>query len=389
MLSQQAKTRGIPELRPRLPLSTPEFLSAGLNYHNLATDRLSYQAVNGPLFYSCISPDSPQDFNIQIESQSQFEWPGSNDALSAPVSASIPNSIIDSGAPGFSSTLLPSIGTDEVGNITENSTQNEAEPLQGTSYHTVPFLYPNFPSRETITYTSNQNSFQNQDIQPRVLTEDLFPNSNHEENFPPIIQQETTTGSRCQLLEVDSMPSIQADPLLDHSVKHVTPLVPACPATADPYANYIQLWRGSAFTASLYIAMSLKLNIEYIRSSDWQSPFYRATTTLEDDPATLLATAQVPYAPANLQPTLPQILFPHHAYLDLIPFPVFRARAITLANTVHGPHCDLWDLKRDINAGLVCWSPGNGTGGGNVQPWDVRSWKAAPWFLRKWRMLIE
>ena len=184
------------------------------------------------------------------------------------------------------------------------------------------------------------------------------------------------------------MPSIQPDPLLDQPSKDVAPLDPACQAIADPHANHIQLWRGSAFTASLYIAISLNLNIDRIRSSDWQSPFYRLTT-LGDDPATLLATAQVPYAPANLQPTLPQILFPHHAYLDLIPFPVFRARAITLANTVYGPRCDLWDLKRDINAGLVCWSPGNGTGGVNVQPWDVRSWKAAPWFLRKWRMLIE
>jgi hypothetical protein len=175
------------------------------------------------------------------------------------------------------------------------------------------------------------------------------------------------------------MPSIQSDLLPDQSVKDITPLVPPSPAIADPYANPIQLWRGSAFTASLYIAISLNLNIECIRSSDWQSPFYRPITTLEDDPATLLATAQVPYAPANLQPTLPQILFPHHAYLNLIPFPVFRARTITLANAVHGggPRCDLWDLKRDINAGLVCWSSGNGTGGRNVQPWDVRIWKAA------------
>jgi hypothetical protein len=358
LLSLKAKTRGIPELRPSLPLPTTEFISARPNYHNVTTDEFSYQAGNGSLFHNCTPPDSPQDFNIQIESQCRFEWPDSSDALSAPVSASISNSMSNSGALGFSPTLPPSVDTGELRNIVKNS-----------------------------TYTSNQNSFQNQDPQPRVLTGDLFPNSTHEENFRPIPQQESTTPSRCQLLEVGSTPSIQSDPLLGHSVKDVISLVPACPV-ADPYANYIQLWRGSAWTASVYIAISLKLDIEFIRSSDWDSPFYRATT-LEDDPATLLATAQVPYAPANLQPTLPQILFPHHAYLDLIPFPVFRARAITLANTDHGPRCDLLDLKRDINAGLVCWSPGNGTDGGNVQPWDVRSWKAAPWFLRKWRMLIE
>jgi Domain of unknown function (DUF3425) len=359
LLSLKAKPRGIPELRPSLPLPTTEFISAGLNYHNLTTDGVSYQAGNGPLFHNCIAPSSPQDFNIQIESQGRFEWPDSNDTSSAPVSPSISNSMSNSGAPGFSPTLPPSIGTGELRNTAEDS-----------------------------TYTSNQNSFQNQDTEPQVLTEELFPCSTHEEDFRYIPEQESTSPSRSQLLEVGSMPSILSNPLLDQSVKDVTSLVPACPAAADPYANYLQLWRGSAWTASLYIAMSLNLNVEFIRSSDWNSPFYR-TTTLGDDPATLLATAQVPYAPTNLQPTLPQILFPHHAYLDLIPFPVFRARAITLANTAHGPCCDLLDLKRDINAGLVCWSPGNGTDGGNVQPWDVRSWKAAPWFLKKWRMLIE
>jgi len=358
LLSLKAKTRGIPELRPSLPLSTTELISAGLKYHNLTSDEFSYQAGNGPLFHNCIPPNSPRDFNVQIESRGRFEWLDSNDALSAPVSAIISNSMFNTGAPGFSSTLPPSVDTGELRNIAESS-----------------------------TYTFNQNSFPNQDTLPRVLTEDLFPNSTLEENFRPITQQESTTPSRCQLLEVSSTPSIQSDPLLDHSVKDVISLVPACPV-ADPCTNYIQLWQGSAWTASIYIAMSLNLNLEFIQSSEWQSPFYRATT-LGDDPATLLATAQVPYAPANLQPTLPQILFPHHAYLDLIPFPVFRARAITLANTVHGPRCDLLDLKRDINAGLVCWSPGNGTDGGNVQPWDVRSWKAAPWFLKKWRMLIE
>ncbi len=230
LLSLQAKTRGIPELRPRLPLSTTEFLSVGLNYHNLETDGFSYQAVNGPIFHNCISPVSPRDCNIQISSQGLLEWPGSNDALLAPVPAGISSSMFDSGPPGFFPTLPPSIDTGELRNITANSTPNAAESLQATWYDTVPFTFPNFTSRETITCTSDQNSFQEDGMQPRIAKEDLFPNSTHEENVRPTIQQETTTAYRCQLLELGSMASIQSDPLLDQSVTDVTLLVPACPS---------------------------------------------------------------------------------------------------------------------------------------------------------------
>jgi hypothetical protein len=72
--------------------------------------------------------------------------------------------MIGSGAPDFSSIFPPSIGTDELGNITANSTQHEPASLQATSYDTVTFLYPKFSSRERITYTSNQKSFQDEGI---------------------------------------------------------------------------------------------------------------------------------------------------------------------------------------------------------------------------------
>ena len=64
------------------------------------------------------------------------------------------------------------------------------------------------------------------------------------------------------------------------------------------------------------------------------------------------------------------------------PAPVFRARAITLAST-SPPRLNFCDLKNDVNAGPVCWNPGN------VQAWDVRSYKAAQWVLRNWKMLIS
>jgi len=92
-----------------------------------------------------------------------------------------------------------------------------------------------------------------------------------------------------------------------------------------------------------------------------------------------------PILPAHLQPTLPQILFPHHAYLDLIPFPVLRARAITLAATRPQLFHPM-DLKKDImQDGLVHLSS---EGNGNGKSWDMRYWKMEPLFLKKWRMLV-
>jgi hypothetical protein len=62
--------------------------------------------------------------------------------------------------------------------------------------------------------------------------------------------------------------------------------------------------------------------------------------------------------------------------------PRLRARAIPLIST-SPPQFNFCDLKNDVNAGPVCCNPGN------VQAWDVRSYKAAQWVLRNWRMLIS
>jgi Domain of unknown function (DUF3425) len=237
-------------------------------------------------------------------------------------------------------------------------------------YNTASLTLAQFSSPETECNTPDKNTFPNQNMLSGHL---ILPNPTQD----TYEDHELTSPSWRQSPEIGDMSSSHANLLLGHASQPV----------ADPYSNYIQLWSGSAFTAGLYIAISLNLNLELIRSTSWSSPFYRPAT-LSDDPTALLLSSQIPYAPVNLQPTLPQILFPHHAYLDLIPFPVFRARAITLAST-SPPRFDFWELKGDINAGLVCWNPGGGTGEGNVQPWDVRSWKAAPWFLKKWRMLIS
>ena len=44
-----------------------------------------------------------------------------------------------------------------------------------------------------------------------------------------------------------------------------------------------------------------------------------------------------------------------------------------------------------IRGGLVCRHDRSKIelGNGNGQPWDMRSWEAAPWFVKKWKILID
>lgn len=161
---------------------------------------------------------------------------------------------------------------------------------------------------------------------------------------------------------------------------------PICPVP-DMYSNYIHCFQTSTMLAYLHNASCIDLSIKDLL--EMKSPFYRPNTTMADDPTSLITAARKPWIPIHLQPTLPQILFPHHPYLDLIPFPTLRARIITLANTSPWMFNPM-ELKKDIfSEGLFCFpNRGNINIQGSGQPWDVRSWQAAPWFVRKWRLLM-
>ncbi|KAF9889380.1 hypothetical protein FE257_007490 [Aspergillus nanangensis] len=67
--------------------------------------------------------------------------------------------------------------------------------------------------------------------------------------------------------------------------------------------------------------------------------------------------------------------------LDLLPLPALRRRAIMLAATAP-TLLDPVELKKDIvmQGGIICQGE---------QPWDMRSWVAAPWFKSKWRLLLS
>lgn len=94
-------------------------------------------------------------------------------------------------------------------------------------------------------------------------------------------------------------------------------------------------------------------------------------------------------APRDLQPVDVQITVEHHVYLDVIPFPAFRERA--LKAIAHDPPLfDEDELCYDICnlEGLIVWgSQGNNRGMEACRPWDMRSWEPKPWFLRKYHFL--
>jgi hypothetical protein len=68
-----------------------------------------------------------------------------------------------------------------------------------------------------------------------------------------------------------------------------------------------------------------------------------------------------------------------------------RERIIKLAYVEEEPMIDEDELCQDLNNGLVCWGSvldGRNSTIGSGVPWDVRSWEAQPWFLKKWWIVI-
>lgn len=159
----------------------------------------------------------------------------------------------------------------------------------------------------------------------------------------------------------------------------------------SPYLNAFQLNRSRTLAACLHNARSIgMLAFDALQQCCiTPSPFYRPHTP-SDNPLSLLAAASKPGIPEYLQPMLPQVLFQHPSFLDLIPMPGFRARVILAAMRgrwgIEGSEFfDLSELKKDIfQDGITCSVRQEGK-----QPWDRESWEAAEWFVSKWKGLFS
>lgn len=155
------------------------------------------------------------------------------------------------------------------------------------------------------------------------------------------------------------------------------------------YANTLEFLPTTIFSAIHHNALSLGFDLGKISScsNDCMSPFYQTNINPKTEPTSL--TTPPTNIPVHLRPTLAQLSIPHHASLDLIPIPFLRERAIMLSAALPQKF-NLWELKLDIyvNGGLNVWRCRQDCGGGDYQPWSMRSWEASPWFLNKWCMVV-
>lgn len=138
------------------------------------------------------------------------------------------------------------------------------------------------------------------------------------------------------------------------------------------------------------LAIGVSNGPEAIFDDETGSPFNRDWIESRGSMQLAQIRSKFSSAPRDLQPVDVQITVEHHVYLDVIPFPSFRERALK-AIAHDPPLLDEDELCCDIcsREGLIVWgSQGNDRGMEAGRPWDMRSWEPKPWFLRKYDFLV-
>jgi hypothetical protein len=184
----------------------------------------------------------------------------------------------------------------------------------------------------------------------------------------------------------------------------------------SPYRNHLTVHKLSFHAARIQNALHLGLPEFLAQKEDDISPWYWHTQfTLLTSPAPLtdLSSLAVPATRSyefavnrpvrrqpcfimsetvisDLSPTPLQRSQAHGMYLDVVPFPVFRDRTITLLS-MDPPAFDEKELKRDMeDGGLMVWGVGHGsTRNAASLVRDRRNWECAGWFYKKWRLLVD
>jgi hypothetical protein len=157
----------------------------------------------------------------------------------------------------------------------------------------------------------------------------------------------------------------------------------------DIHRNNIRIKQVLFVAACVANASSLGLPLESLSCSHAESPFFR--DSVSESAAKTACLGDFPDLKTHLRPCATQLMYRHHPYIDVLPFPTFRERLIKLA-CAEEPMIDEDELCKDLeNDGLICW--GSSLGGGSVAtgsgaPWDIRSWEAQDWFMKKWWILI-
>jgi hypothetical protein len=148
----------------------------------------------------------------------------------------------------------------------------------------------------------------------------------------------------------------------------------------SPYANTLRIARLSYFSALFANFSALGFDFSIFLDENSVSPYCTDNLPLPEG---------FKDTPVNLRPLLCQTTVSHHPYLDSLPFPTFRQRALAALST-DPPLLNEDDLCVDLmlKDGLVCWGSIGGDGIDRGSPWESRSWEAKGWFLRKWWWLV-
>ncbi|MCJ1380963.1 hypothetical protein MMC17_004072 [Xylographa soralifera] len=168
------------------------------------------------------------------------------------------------------------------------------------------------------------------------------------------------------------------------------------PPAPDPYANNLRV-ETVCITSALYtLGMYVGVTEEMLCAYESLSPFFRSSAEAADDiaKADMVCTVQRTFKTLkpDLRPSSEQITVKHHPYIDILPFPTLRKNLI-----IHQEEIDEDEFFYDMLTGLVCWG-GAGIGkrdradstghASTGTPWDVRSWEARVWFLKKYWTLL-
>ncbi|KAL4742824.1 hypothetical protein BDV11DRAFT_166980 [Aspergillus similis] len=166
---------------------------------------------------------------------------------------------------------------------------------------------------------------------------------------------------------------------------------------ADPYANNLRVDQHCTLTALFLVVEHLGMTMAEICAEESPSPFFRADASSADTAtrANVVATVQKAFKTKlkhDMRPTKEQITINHHPMIDVYPFPTLRNNLVT-----HQGEYDEDEFVHDSLAGLICWgSAGVGQRDRNAAagkastgtPWDLRSWEAQDWFLKKYWSLM-
>jgi hypothetical protein len=165
---------------------------------------------------------------------------------------------------------------------------------------------------------------------------------------------------------------------------------------ADPYANSLRIETVCTIAALYDLGMHIGITEELLCADESLSPFFRCSAESADDTVktNIICTTQRIFKTLkpDLRPSSEQITVKHHPYIDILPFQTLRKNLIT-----HQEEVDEDEFFNDILTGLVCWG-GAGIGRKDREvstgyfstgtPWDVRSWEAKVWFLKKYWSLL-